>query len=448
MRTEQKHTLGWISLGCPKNVVDTERVLGRLVERGWLICERPEEAEIVIVNTCGFIQEATAESRRVLSEVAELKKNGCVGVVAAGCLVERFGNALSAEMPEVDAFVGIADADEIEAACLDILRGHGRLFTRKPHLLHRDTGRLRVTPRHYAYLQITDGCDNRCGYCVIPAIRGPLRSKPIEAILEEARELAGDGVRELVVIGQDTTSWGRDLPGEHSLARLLRALGEIDFRWIRLLYAHPAHLSDEVIDEIAANDRIVKYVDLPIQHINDGILRRMNRIAGRADIERLIDRLRSRIPGLFLRTSLIAGLPGETDEAFDELLEFVERTKFERLGAFAYSREEGAPAHDYPDQVPEKVKQRRLDALMRRQRHVAEAVAESLVGRTLEVVAERKSRANRRTWEGRTCGDAPDVDGIIFLSGKGLAPGLFASARVTGSRQYDLEGEIVGEPAE
>jgi len=443
MRTKKKHALCWISLGCPKNVVDTERVLGRLIERGWLICERPEDADIVIVNTCGFIKEAAAESKQVLAGLAELKNNGCAGIIAAGCLVERMGNALSADLPDVDALVGIADADEIEAACSEILRGRGRLFRRRLPLPHKDTGRLRITPRHYSYLQITDGCNNRCSYCTIPLIRGPLRSKPLDEVMEEARELVGDGVKELNVIGQDTTSYGKDLSGGEDLASLLRALCGLDLEWIRLLYTHPAHLSDEVIDAVADNDKIVKYIDLPIQHINDNILHRMNRVAGRRSIEELIARIRGRIPGVILRTSVIVGLPGETQEAFEELLEFVEETRFERLGTFPYSREEGVPAYDFPDQVSEKTKCKRLDLIMRRQRRIAAEFAQSMIGKTVGVVVENKSKERRRLWEGRTCGDAPDVDGIIYLRGKGLEPGMFATAKITGSRDYDLEGEVI-----
>ena len=443
MRYEEQHSLCWISLGCPKNLVDTERVLGRLVERGWLLCERPEEAEIIIVNTCGFIGDAVEESKRVLADVAQLKKNGCAGVIAAGCLVERLGNTLSAEVPEVDALVGIPDADEIEAACREILRGRGRLFTHKDRVICKDTSRLRITPQHYSYLQATDGCNNCCSYCVIPLIRGSLRSKPLPDVIEEARELASDGVRELNIIGQDTTSYGRDLPGSPSLVELLRAVSQFDFNWIRLLYTHPAHLGDDVIDEIARNRKIVKYVDLPIQHINDGLLHRMNRIVGRREIESLIGRIRSRIPGVIIRTSVIVGLPGETDEAFEELVEFIEATKFERLGAFAYSHEEGVPAFDFADQVPEKVKQKRLDVIMRRQRHLAAEFAQSMIGKKIDVVVERKSKAHRRLWEGRTYGDAPDVDGLIYLSGKAMDSGMFAKAIVTGSREYDLEGELI-----
>ena len=443
MTHKRRYALCWISLGCPKNLVDTERVLGRLVERGWLLCEQPEQADIVIVNTCGFIQEAAAESKQLLSQLSELKKNGCAGIIAAGCLVERMGNALSADVPDVDAFVGIADADEIEAACREIIRGRGRLFTRKPHPPHNDTGRLRITPRHYSYLQITDGCNNRCSYCVIPLIRGPLRSKPPDAVIEEARELISDGVRELNVIGQDTTSYGKDTANGEDLATLLRELCRLDVEWIRLLYTHPAHLTDSVIEAVAENDKIVNYVDMPIQHINDDILRRMNRIVGRERIEDQIARLRAAIPGVILRTSVIVGLPGETHEAFEELLEFVEEARFERLGTFAYSREEGVPAYDFPDQVPEKTRRKRLDLIMRRQREIAAEFAESMIGKTVDVVVEGKSKTKRSLWEGRTYGDAPDVDGIIYLSGKNLEPGMFAKARITGSRDYDLEGEIL-----
>ncbi|NQT20264.1 MAG: 30S ribosomal protein S12 methylthiotransferase RimO [Planctomycetes bacterium] len=442
MQQDRRHAICWISLGCPKNLVDTERVLGRLVERGWLLCERPDDADIVIVNTCGFIQDAADESKQLLAQLGQLKKNGCAGIIAAGCLVERMGNALSSDVPEVDAFVGLADADEIEAACREIIRGRGRLFTRKPHAAHNDTGRLRITPRHYSYLQITDGCNNRCNYCVIPLIRGPLRSKPLAAVMEEARELLGDGAKELNVIGQDTTSYGKDAGGE-DLPTLLSELCGLDVQWIRLLYTHPAHLTEAVIKVIAENDKIVNYVDIPIQHINDNILHRMNRIAGRKRIEDQIARLRAGIPGVILRTSVIVGLPGETHEAFEELLEFVGETRFERLGAFAYSREEGVPAYDFPAQVPEKTKQKRLGLIMRRQGKIAAETARAMIGKTVDVVVESKLKAKRSLWQGRTYGDAPDVDGIIYLSGKGLEPGMFAKATITGSRDYDLEGEIL-----
>jgi len=443
MHDTRKYALCWISLGCPKNLVDTERTLGRLVERGWLISERPDEADIVVVNTCGFIGDAVAESVGVLRELGARKKEKGFGLIAAGCLVERMGNALSAQVPEIDALVGLADADEIEAACREILLGRGRLFARKPPALHDDRSRLRVTPRHYAYLRITEGCDNRCSYCVIPLIRGPLVSKPLEMVLAEARELVGDGARELNIIGQDTTSYGKDLDEGANLASLLRALCDVPATWIRLLYAHPAHLTEEVIDTVAENDKIVNYFDLPIQHINDDILRRMNRRVNRERIEKLISRIRDRIPGAVIRTSVIVGLPGETDDAFEELLEFIEQVRFERLGAFAYSREEGAPAYDFPDQVPEETKQARLETVMRSQRRTAAEFARSMVGKTVDVVVERKSKEKRRRWEGRTYADAPDVDGIIYLPGKDLEPGMFARARVTRAFDYDLEGEIL-----
>jgi len=442
MQRQKVYTLCWISLGCPKNLVDTERVLGRMVERGWLLCEEPADADIIIVNTCGFIADAVNESMDVIRQAVEFKKNGCLGVIAAGCLVERMGNALSGDIPEIDALVGIPEADEIEEACRAIISGRGRLYTKRPHTVHKDTARLRITPQHYSYLQVTDGCNNCCSYCLIPMIRGPLRSKPPGDVIEEARELLDDGVRELNVIGQDITSYGKDQNGDYSLIKLLRELAELDFHWIRLLYTHPAHFTDELIDEIAGNDKILNYIDLPVQHINDTILRRMNRRTGRAEIESLISRIRSRIPGVVLRTSLIVGLPGETPEAFHELVQFVKDTRFERLGAFAYSREEGSPAYDFPDQVPEEEKARRLDEIMRVQQKVSAEFAESQIGKTIEVVVEGKSRKNRRLWEGRTWADAPDVDGIIHLKGSKLEAGLFTKATITGAREYDLEGEI------
>ena len=443
MQDKKKYALCWVSLGCPKNLVDTERTLGRLVERGWLISENPEDADIVVVNTCGFICEATAESIAVLRELAERKKEAGFGLIAAGCLVERMGNALSAEVPEVDALVGLADADEIEEACREILLGRGRLFKRKPQVLHDDRARLRVTPRHYAYLRVTEGCDNCCSYCVIPLIRGKLISKPLEMVIAEAHELVEDGARELIIIGQDTTAYGSDLPGRENLASLLRELCRVPATWIRLLYAHPAHLTAQVVDTVAANDKIVNYFDLPIQHINDSILRNMNRMVTRKRTEQLIDRIRKTVPGAVIRTSVIVGLPGETEEAFEELLQFIEDVRFERLGAFAYSREEGVPACDFPDQVPEEVKNRRLEIIMERQQKIAAEFARSMVGKTVDVVIERKSKQKRRLWEGRTYADAPDVDGIIYLPGKDFEPGTFTKAKVTRAFDYDLQGEVI-----
>jgi ribosomal protein S12 methylthiotransferase len=431
-------TVAIISLGCPKNLVDSERLMGRIAEAGGVVCARVEDAEIVIVNTCGFIQEAREESLDFIRQAADLKKAGrCRRLIVAGCLAQRCGEALRETIPEIDDVVGLGEVPRLVRICCE---GALAQDTRSPY---DDTARLRLTPRHYAYLRLSEGCNNRCHYCVIPSIRGPLRSKPMEMIVEEARELVADGAGELNLIAQDTTAYGMDLYAQQRLPDVIRAISPLEgLRWIRLLYTHPAHFAKEIIDEVARNEKICKYIDLPIQHINDRILERMGRRANRQQIVSLIDAIRRRVPGVSLRTSLIVGFPGETEQEFEELCEFVRSTRFERLGAFTYSREEGTPASAYPDQIAEPVKQKRLETIMQLQQKIAFEQAAAMVGRHLEVLIDRPSEAERGAWEGRTQGDAPEVDGVVLVRGKKLRPGMFRRVKITASRGYDLLGMI------
>jgi len=434
-----------ISLGCPKNVVDSEKVLGQIVESGGLVCEDVADAVIIVINTCTFIEDATSESLDVIHEAIERKQAGeCRAVVVFGCLAQLHGKALVDEMPEVDAWVGVDEEAKIAEICRSLTEdgpGHCAPLhvdrARGPLASH--DARLRITPGHFAYLKISEGCDNVCAFCIIPRIRGRHRSKPREAVLGEAAELAGDGARELVVVAQDTTDYGRDLYGKRELAGLLHDLGRIDgLRWIRLLFAFPAHFDDGMIEELATNPKIVDYLDLPIQHINDRLLKLMGREAGRERTESLIARLRERIPGLVLRTSVIVGYPSETEEEFQELLGSLQEARFERLGAFRYSHEPGTVAHGQPGQVPEGVSSERLDRVMAVQKSVAFEHAREVVGRKVEVVIDRESADAPDVWEGRSYGEAPEIDGVIRVQGAHLEVGQFYECEVTAADGYDL----------
>jgi len=419
-----------VTLGCSKNLVDSELMLGRLAEAGAVICEQPDHAQVIIVNTCAFIDSAKQQSIDAILELAELKARDPRKIlVAAGCLSQRYGKALRKEMPEIDAVVPLRDMRGILRAC-----GLG------PGAKWCDAGpRVRLTPRHYAYLRIAEGCDNRCTYCAIPDIRGPFRSRPAGEVTAEAEQLVADGAREINVIAQDTTLYGKDSRAGETLALLLRRLSGVPrLRWIRLLYTHPAHFRDDLIDEIASNSRICPYVDLPVQHLNDRILKRMGRRVTQAQILDLIDRLRARIPGLTLRTSVIIGFPGETDAAFEELLQLVQRIRFERLGAFTYSREEGTPAARYSRQVSERIKRERLDALMTAQQHIAFEQASARIGQTATVLIDEASGHAPDEWRARSRAEAPEVDPVILVGGRRLAAGRFRRVRITGSRGYDL----------
>jgi ribosomal protein S12 methylthiotransferase len=414
------------SLGCAKNLVDSERLLARLATAGGLVGAPPDEADVIIVNTCGFIGPATAESLTTVGDYAALKREGArVRLLVMGCLVERDIDELRAKLPEVDGFFGLDQHDAIVAACG---------LEAEPE----DGARLLLTPSHTAYLRVTDGCDNRCTYCTIPLIRGPFRSRPAGEILDEARQLVALGVRELNVIGQDTTSYGKDLPGSMAIDRLLGRLAVIpDLRWLRLLYTHPAHFTDGLVEAYASSDVLCPYVDVPLQHLNDQILRRMGRRTTQADCIALIDRLRERVSGVAIRTTFIVGFPGETRAQFDELLDLVQRIRFDHVGVFRYSSERGTPAASMPGQVSERTKAERQEALMLAQQEIAFAKNRSMVGKVVEVLIDRRSD-EAGLWIGRMRTQAPDVDSVTIVHGDDVAAGDFVEAQIVDAAGYDL----------
>jgi ribosomal protein S12 methylthiotransferase len=444
-------TLAFVSLGCPKNTVDSERMLGKLVQDGHALTPDADGADVVVVNTCGFIEPARQESLAVIREMLELKKQGRVGsVVVAGCLAERQKDLLLEQVPEVDQIVGVFGREEITQVVnrAVVQQNEQRsLFRPAPVRALEDTARLRITPRHFAYLKISEGCDRTCTFCAIPGMRGKHVTKPIEEVVREANELAADGVRELIVVAQDTTYYGLELYGEVRLAELLSKLEDIDgIEWVRVLYAYPMYVSDELIDVLANAEKIVPYLDMPLQHANDRMLKRMQRKVTRAGMEEILARLRSAIPGLNLRTTFIVGFPGETEAEFEELDVFVREQKFERCGVFPYSREPGTPADRLPDHLPEEVKQERRDKIMRTQQEVAFAWSAAQVGRVVEAIVDGADPEVPDHFLGRTHADAPEIDGMVRLKGKNLRPGDLIRVKVTAADGYDLAGRAIGEP--
>ncbi len=450
-------TFAFVSLGCPKNLVDSERMLGKLAQDGYALVPEADGADVVVVNTCGFIEPARQESLAVIREMLDLKREGRVGaVVVAGCLAERKKEALLEEVPEVDHIVGVFGREEIAQVVDRTLtspkrkRGADRheqrsLFRPAPVRALDDTARLRVTPRHYAYLKISEGCDRLCTFCAIPGMRGKHVTKPIEEVLREARELAADGVRELILVAQDTTYYGLDLYGKVRLAELLRELDQLDgLDWVRVLYAYPIHFTDEPIETLAGAEKILPYLDLPLQHVNDRLLRLMARRVTRRETEDLLARLRSALPNLALRTTFIVGFPGETDAEFEELCDFVRDTRFERVGVFPYSFEPGTPAARLPDHLPEEVKTERRNRLMEVQQEVAFAWSKGQVGRELDVLLDGPDPEVPGHFLGRSYADAPDIDGLVRVKGKGLHAGDLVRVKVTGADGYDLAARAVG----
>jgi len=424
------------SLGCAKNLVDSERLLARLATSGALVGASANEADVILVNTCGFIDLARRESIAVIEEYAGIvETDPSVRLLVIGCLVERDRERLAAELPFVDAFFGLGEEDRIVAACgLDAAADDG--------------ARLLLTPPHSAYLRLSEGCDNRCTYCTIPQIRGPFRSRKPSEILREAEQLAEFGVAELNLIGQDTTSYGKDFSRPYPIERLLHKLAEIEpIRWLRLLYAHPAHFSDGLVRTFASVPKLCPYVDLPLQHLDDEILKRMARRTTQANALRLIDALRSARPGIAIRTTFIVGFPGETEEAFDALLALVSKIRFDHLGAFAFSPEPETPAATLPNQVPEAERHRRVDALMSLQAEIAAAKNREKVGSRAELLLDEPGgRSN--LWIGHTETQAPDVDGVTHVRGGGLRAGEFLEVRITGADGYDLLAEPLRESPE
>jgi ribosomal protein S12 methylthiotransferase len=437
-----KGTFSFVSLGCPKNLVDSERMLGLLALDGYVLVPDADKADLVIINTCGFIEAARQESLGVIREFLDRKRAGELkGVVVAGCLAERQREMLLEQVPEVDQIVGVFGRDEI-AKVADRIMGdlheQRTVFRPAPVQAQDDRARLRITPRHLAYLKVSEGCDRLCTFCAIPGMRGKHVTKPIEAVVEEARELVADGVRELNLVAQDMTYYGVDLYGRPRLAELLRELDRVEgIDWIRILYNYPMYFTDELFEVLGSSAKIVPYLDMPLQHINDRMLRAMNRRHTRAQTEEILHRLRASIPDLVLRTTFIVGFPGETDAEFAELLEFVEQSRFERLGVFPYSYEPGTPAVKLPDHLTEDVKAERRDRVMAAQQPIAFAFNQSLVGRRLDVLIDGPSPEGKDLWLGRTYADAPDVDGVTFVEGAGLAPGDLVACEVVGAEGYD-----------
>ena len=437
-----------VSLGCDKNLVDSEMMLGILREKGFSFTDDEAEADAVVVNTCCFINDAKEESINILLEMAELRKSGQIkALVAAGCLAQRYREEIQKEIPEVDAIVGTTAIETIVEAVESALAGNGQNhyddLNKKPLV---GAKRIVTTGGHYAYLKIAEGCDKHCTYCVIPKVRGAFRSVPMEELLRQAKELAEGGVKELILVAQETTLYGVDLYGKKTLPELLRALARIeDLYWIRLLYCYPEEITEELIQVIKEEPKICHYLDIPVQHAADRVLRRMGRRTDGAQLRRIIQRLREAIPDICLRTTLITGFPGETEEDFEELTQFVDETEFDRLGVFPYSQEEGTPAAEMPDQVEEEVKCRRRDQIMELQQEIAYEKGEDMIGRVLDVIVEGKV-ADEDTYVTRTYRDAPGVDGYLFLeTTANLMTGDFVRVLVTDSNEYDLIGEIYHE---
>ena len=435
----------FISLGCDKNLVDSEVMLGLLNAKGYQMVDDEMEADIIIVNTCCFIHDAKEESIQTILEMAQYKTDGRLKVlVVTGCLAQRYQQEILDEIPEVDAVLGTTSYDKIVEAVEEALAGKGHVEVEDIDALPLvDTRRLVTTGGHFAYLKIAEGCDKHCTYCIIPKIRGNFRSVPMERLIKEAGELAGQGVKELILVAQETTLYGKDLYGEKSLHRLLRELCKISgIRWIRILYCYPEEIDENLIQVMKEEKKICHYLDLPIQHANDDILKRMGRRTSKKQLEEIIGRLRSEIPDIALRTTLITGFPGETKEQHEELMEFVDEMEFDRLGVFTYSPEEDTPAADMPDQVPEEVKEERQAEIMELQQEIVFDQAEAMIGREELVMIEGKV-ADENAYVGRTYKDAPNVDGLIFINTEAeLMSGDFAKVKVTGALEYDLIGEL------
>ncbi len=489
-RSQKIRSVAFVSLGCPKNLVDSERMLGLLAADGLAITHNAAEADAIVINTCGFLEASKDESLREIREAIEMKTSGrCKRVVVAGCLVQRHKTKLLNDAPGIDRLVGVFDREHIvEAvngaenprqehghylgkyhdlskelaakakleggAAADALVGlpdalaNGDIRQTKTNRLpvfEDDRARLRLTPRHFAYLRISEGCNQGCTFCTIPSIRGLMRSKPIEQLLAEARELAADGAVELNLIGQDTTSYGTDINYAAGLSGLLRTLDKelTDVHWLRLMYAYPSCFTDEMIKTIAERPRIVKYIDMPLQHINDDVLTRMRRRVTRAQIETLLDKLRKWVPGITIRTTFIAGSPGETDAQHEELVKFVREFGFDMMGVFPYSAEPGTPMAKLPGQVPDDVKRQRVEDLMLAQQEVAFARAKRMVGQTIEVLVDRP--AGRDAEDGfvaRSHAQAPDIDSVTYVHGAGLHAGQLLNVKVTDYQAYDLIAEV------
>ncbi|MFA6321180.1 MAG: 30S ribosomal protein S12 methylthiotransferase RimO [Candidatus Omnitrophota bacterium] len=444
-----KTTAGIISLGCPRNQLDSEVIAGLLKENGFTIVDLSAGADVCVVNTCAFIRSAREESVEAILEAVELKKKGKVGcLVVCGCLPQLYKEKLALELEEADLVIGTSDFPKLPQLLDSMHKGGVRsVVSSKPDYLYNEKSpRIIFTPDHYTYLKISEGCSNFCSYCIISRLRGAFRSRSIKSVAEEIRRLSGPGkLKELNLIGQDTTLFGVDRYGKPMLGGLLRKICGLDnsVEWIRILYTHPAHYTKELISVIRNEDKICKYLDLPIQHISDHILKKMNRRVTKSDILNLIERLRKNIPGIVLRTSIITGFPGESDKDFDELVKFLRDTRFERLGAFVYSQEEGTKAAKFNNQIPEKVKRHRLDVLMEEQKRISLDINKRYLNKTLDVLIDEKCADEKDKFMGRTRGDAPEVDGMVYVTGKGVKVGQIYKVKIKDTLEYDLVGDKI-----
>jgi len=448
--------IGLINLGCPKNQVDSEIMLGLLKKAGFELTSNEEEAEVVIVNTCGFIDAAKEESVNMLIQMGELKKNGrCRLLVAAGCLPQRYKEELLQEMPEIDVVVGTGSFADVVEICKRLIEGRydtdgiKEVHITDPANFNYESPlpRLRISPSHSAFVKISEGCDHTCTFCIIPMLRGKQRSRSVDSIVREVEQLAEEGVVEINLVAQDTTAYGRDLREPAALTRLLRRLVVVKgIRWIRLLYTYPGSFTKDLIDVMAGEEKICHYIDMPVQHIDDEILRRMHRGHTRDSIYRTIETLRERIPDLVLRTSLIVGFPGETEDRFNKLVEFVKEVEFDRLGVFTYSNEEGTAAYSLPEQIEERIKKRRKDKLMKVQQRISLRKNQRLIGSKQTVLIDGPNQDIPYLIEGRTYGHAPEVDGVVYITdtaGNIPVPGKMMEVEITDAHPYDLLGRLL-----
>lgn len=439
------YNVGFISLGCPKNQVDAELMLAKIEKAGFNIVDVAYEADVVVINTCGFIEDAKKEAIDNILEMAELKNEGSIQkIIVTGCLAERYKDEIMKEFPEVDGVIGLGANGDIVAVINAVMSDAAVAQFPEKDEMPLGGERLLTTPQHWAYLKIADGCSNCCTYCAIPAIRGGFRSRPIEEIVEEAEKLAADGTKEIIVIAQDTTRYGLDLYGELKLPELLRRLNDIDgLEWIRMLYCYPDRITDELIDTMASCEKVLHYIDLPLQHADGRVLKAMNRTGDRASLEALIDKIREKMPDVVLRTTFITGFPGEDEEAFNNLSEFIDDIMFDRLGCFAYSAEEGTPAAEMDNQVDKDVRKHRADVIMEQQYDIFEFKQRKLIGEKIKCIVEGYD-AYTDSYFGRTWKDAPEIDSVVYFTGIGdYNEGDIVDVEIFDINEYDLLGEIV-----
>ena len=442
----KKTKVGFVSLGCPKNQLDTEVMLHELYSAGYEIVSEEIEADVIVINTCGFIESAKQEAIDNILDIAWLKENRDLkAIIVTGCLAERYRDEIFTQLPEVDAILGVGSIHNIVKAVEAVTQGKKYSSYEDKNSVKLGGERIITTPEYYAYLKVAEGCDNRCSYCAIPSIRGSFRSRPMEDIVAEAKTLEEIGVKELVIVAQDTTRYGLDLYGEYKLAELLTRITEAtSIPWVRVLYCYPDKITDELIEVFASNERVLKYIDLPIQHISDNMLRAMNRHGDGKMIREVVKKLRERVAGIVIRTTVIVGFPGETDGDFTELCEFAKEARFDRLGAFTFSREEGTAAYDMEDQIDEQVKQDRYDIIMRTQGEITEEQNAAMIGRVVEVLTEAYDPVSE-AYYGRSAADAPEIDGKVYFNApKGsVTDGEFVKVKITEAVDYDLVGDKI-----